>query len=216
MDVKQQLAHVRWIGGSPCSGKSTITAILADKLGWSSYECDRHYDGHVKRSEPGQQPAMNRLSGLSWDALWSQPVEQLIEEEILAYGEQFAMIVEDLLALPRDTPILVEGAALIPDCVFPLLTDTQQAIWLVPRPAFQLQHYAAREWIQGILDQCREPEKAFANWMARDIGFAETVAADAERQGLKVIWVDDNCSLQANTAAVAAHFGIDDGVLDPK
>jgi uridine kinase len=213
MDIKQQLAHVRWIGGSPCSGKSTITAILADKLGWTFYECDRHYDEHVKRSEPRLQPAMNRLSGLSWDALWSQPVEQLIAEAILAYREQFGMIVEDLLKLPRDTPILVEGAALLPDCVLPLLTDAQQAIWLVPRPDFQLQHYAAREWIQSILDQCREPEKAFANWMARDIGFAETVAVYAEGRGLKVIWVDDNSSLQANTAAVAAHFGIDLGLL---
>lgn len=212
MDLKQKLAHVRWIGGSPCSGKSSITAILADKMGWASYECDRHYDGHVKRSEPDRQPAMNRLKQLSWDALWSQPVDHLIAEEILAYREQFAMIVEDLLALPSDTPILAEGAALLPACVLPLLTDVRQAIWLVPRPAFQLQHYAAREWIQGILDQCRKPEEAFATWMARDIGFAETVAADAERLGIKVIWVDDNSSLHDNTAAVAAHFGIVDGV----
>lgn len=208
MDLKKQLAHVRWIGGSPCSGKSSIAAALAEKHGFYYYECDRHYDEHVQKSNPVYQPAMKHLSGLTWDELWSRPVEQLIAEELTVYREQFAMIVEDLLALPRDTIILVEGAAALPECVHPLLTAENHAIWLVPRREFQMQHYAAREWIHGILGQCREPEVAFAHWMGRDAGFANSVAADAEAKGLKVIWVDGSHSLQENTAAVAAHLGI--------
>ena len=38
------LDHVTWIGGSPCSGKSTIAALLADRHGLRRYDCDAAFE----------------------------------------------------------------------------------------------------------------------------------------------------------------------------
>jgi hypothetical protein len=51
---------------------------------------------------------------MSLDDLWMQPVAVQGAYELDIYREQFAMIVGDLLKLPRDKPILVEGAAQLP------------------------------------------------------------------------------------------------------
>jgi len=70
-----------------------------------------------------------------------RPVEQQGVEEMTLYREEFPLILEELLALPRSEPHLAEGAALLPACVLPFLLEPQRAIWIVPTAEFQLHHY---------------------------------------------------------------------------
>ena len=60
---------------------------------------------------------MHRLKDMSWNALWSRPVEQQVQEELEFYREEFGMIMSDVSALPNTSPIIVEGAALLPEKV---------------------------------------------------------------------------------------------------
>lgn len=46
---------------------------------------------------------------------------------------------------------------------------------MVPTEAFQIYHYSKREWVPYVLAECSDPEKAFQNWMERDILFAKEV-----------------------------------------
>lgn len=202
------LAHVYWIGGSPCSGKSTIAGILAERHNLLVYQCDSHFDAHQQRAAAEHQPELYKLRDMSWDAIWMRPVAELIADEIAIYREEFAMVLADLHALPADRPILVEGAGLLPELVAPLLADSRRAIWIVPSPKFQLALYSQREWINGILGACSEPDQAFRNWMARDIGFAEAVARDAAARGCRVITVDGTATIEENAQFVAGHFGL--------
>ncbi|MBE2224205.1 MAG: hypothetical protein IAF02_21885 [Anaerolineae bacterium] len=221
-ELKQKLAHIYWIGGSPCSGKSSIVDLLAASTGSATvastgsaavepvetavYHCDDHFDSHLKQTSPENQPEFYRLQGMSWDDLWMRPVPEQVVHELAIYREQFPMILADLLKLPSNRPLLVEGAALLPELVANV-TQPNQAFYVVPTPEFQWRMYAKRPWIQGILDQCRDPEQAFRNWMERDVGFAEYVAETAVSLNYPVIHVDGVATIDDNAAQIACYFG---------
>jgi hypothetical protein len=206
--VAQDLAHVYWIGGSPCSGKSSIADALVETYSFELYRCDEAYFEHAKIVTPERQPTFHRLIHLSSEDLWMRPVAQQIIEEVALYREEFPLIVKDLLSRPRTRPILAEGAALLPECVQPLLLHPQQAIWIIPTREFQMHHYIRREWAKDVVKKCTNPEQAFLNWMQRDIGFAQKVRDEAARRALQVLIVDGQHSLLENRKLVEHQFGI--------
>lgn len=200
-----------WIGGSPCSGKSTLAAQLTGAYGLLLYACDDRFPTHQRQADPLLQPSLNALSGMTWDEIWMRPIDEQVETVFKVYREEFPLILEDLRSISGDMPLLVEGAALLPELVVGLLDDPNKAIWIVPRPDFQVRRYAQREWVQGILKHCREPQIAFKNWMERDARFAEQIAAQARSLGLQVIHVDGGIGIEELAARVAALFGLEEG-----
>ena len=206
--IGKRLSHVFWIGGSPCSGKSSITAILAERFGLQMYHLDDEYTRHLAQAVPQRHPLLYAAKGASWDDVWMHPVATLTAREIAFYREEWEMVVEDLLAMPVSSPILAEGAGLLPQCVAPLISHPQQAIWVVPTEEFQRREYPRRDWVKSILDKCKEPEKAWENWMGRDAEFASVVAQSARDAGLMVLEVDGSRPISENAELVAAHFGL--------
>jgi hypothetical protein len=160
--------------------------------------------------DPIEQPTFHRLAQMAWDEVWMRPVEVQVAEEIACYREEFAMIVDDLLALDRSRPVIAEGAALLPDLVCGLLPDRSRAVWVVPTESFQRQHYTLekRPWVKDILRHCQDPTQAFANWMDRDVGFAEWVARRARELDLEVLMVDGQRTIRQNAGLVAQRFGL--------
>ena len=82
----------------------------------------------------------------------------------------------------------------------------ERAIWVVPTPDFQLSHYRRREWVAPYLKDCAHPARAFANWMRRDILFAEHVRQRAAELGGTVIVVDGSRSVEEIAGMVGDHF----------
>ncbi|MBV9790852.1 MAG: hypothetical protein JOZ51_21840 [Chloroflexi bacterium] len=211
-ELRRQLAHVRWIGGAPCAGKSSIVTLLAERYELAVYRCDEHFAAHTQRVEPSRQPTLHQISAMSWDEIWMQPVATQVENQFRLYREEFSMIVEDLLALPRSQPLLAEGTALLPECVAALLEQPDRAMWIVPTATFQQTHYRERgAWVQDVLNQCVDPDEAWRRWMERDLRFAHTIAQDAATRGLSVLWTDGSRSIAASAALVAAQLRIDTG-----
>lgn len=213
INLAQELSHIYWIGGSPCAGKTIIARKLAAEYGFAYYKCDDCYEDHMSRSTPDQHPNMYKIKDQTWDQVWSTQfcslsVEEQIEDVIGVYEEQFSLILEDLLSRPKSTPIFVEGAALLPHKVAPHLTDSNHAIWMVPTPEFQIEHYKNREWIHRILDQYDNPDLAFSNWMKRDSGFAQKVVQDAIDMGLQTLNVDGSFSIDDNVKIIKQQFGL--------
>lgn len=208
--IDDVLARTYWIGGSPCAGKSSVAAALADRFGMKSYTCDDAFEVHKQIVDPGRFPTLHRVSRLSWNDLWMRPVNQQVRDEIQLYVEEFPLILDDLRQLPRDRPILAEGSALMPALLEEIGVPHDRAIWIVLAPAFQRQHYTRRDWIAGILAACEDPDQAWRNWMARDIRFAVHIAAEATALGRPVITVDGSQPLATVTARVAASLGLDE------
>ena len=207
-DIRRRLGHVYWIGGSPCSGKSSIVERLIQRYTCQPYNCDDAFARHAEKITPEAQPTFFKVTHTTWEELWMQPVDVLIQDAIRVYHEEWVMIVEDLLALPSDTPIIAEGAALLPALVRDVLAVPQQAIWIVPTKEFQRERYPQRgAWVQEIVSQCTDPEQALRNWMDRDVAFADWVREEARRRCLRLLVVDGERTIDENASIVAAHFG---------
>lgn len=206
-------AHIYWIGGSPCAGKSTVAQALADRYNLHYYQCDAAFSAHQRRASPIHQPTLQRLATLSCDEIWLPPVAEQVARVQTIYREEFALILDDLRALPAERPILAEGAALMPSLVQPYLSKPWQAVWLTPTSAFQRLHYGQRPWIQEVLQASSNVAQAFANWMARDEAYAAWVNAQVRAAGLHLIQVDGRQSSDELTAQTAAWFTFSQGHL---
>ncbi len=210
-ELRERLAHVRWLGGSPCSGKSSITEILAGRYSLCVYRVDVAFDRHRQRFTPERHPTLTKWTQTSWDELWMQPADVLLSEAIADYTEHFEFILEDLLELPGPDPLLAEGTALLPRLVAPLLSQPRQALWMVPTERFQRAMYPERgEWVQRILATCEDPDAALKNWMDRDVAFARWVLAETERLGLPSMVIDGTHRIETNAERVAQFFGFAD------
>jgi 2-phosphoglycerate kinase len=201
---------IYWIGGSPCSGKSTIAARLAADFGFQVYSCDERFPEHMKQADALHHPTMHTLSHMSWDEIWMRPIDEQVETVFKIYGEEFEMILADLRTLPANRPVLAEGAALLPKLVAGLLDENSLSVWILPDPTFQRYHYSKRGWVKGILDQCSHPQEAYHNWMERDARFAERVARQATALGLPVLVVDQNMGIEELLRRVKQIFRLED------
>ena len=205
-DSERQLEGVFWLGGSPCSGKSSISEIIASRFGLDVYRVDEAFESHAQRFDPLRQPALTKWSKSSWNQRWMQPVESLVQDVIACYREHFTLVLEDIFSHPKRKSLLVEGTALLPAQVASILSRPSHAIWLIPTADFQRAHYSKRDWVRGVLAQCSEPEVAFHNWMERDIRFAQWIEAEAIATHLSLLRVDGNRTIEQNAEAVARHF----------
>lgn len=195
-----------WLGGSPCAGKTSIGDILAARFDLDVYSVDEAFEAHAQKFDPELHPTLTRWRASSWNQRWMQPLETLVRDVIACYQEHFTLILADVLSMPKDRPLLVEGTALLPRQVAGVLAERSRAIWVVPTPDFQTEHYARRGWVPGVLEQCDEPEAAFHNWMERDAGFARWLTSEVEALGLELLRVDGQRTIEENAEAVASHF----------
>jgi hypothetical protein len=110
-------------------------------------------------------------------------------------AEGFNLIVEDVLRLPRDPGVVVEGFRLLPHLVKPLLSVPNRAVWLLPTPEFRQAVIDSRGgWAWGFLAKTSDPERALRNLLERDRMFTDILREETFRLGLTAIEVDPTMS----------------------
>ncbi|MEL6520205.1 MAG: shikimate kinase [Pseudomonadota bacterium] len=173
------LDHVYWLGGGSGAGKSTIARRLAEAHGMALYDSDAAMADHAARCPPDQCPELQRFRAMTMDQRWVErdPVTMLNSFHWYL-GEGFSLIIEDLLALPSNQPILAEGFRLLPHLVQPQLTDAHRALWLLPTPEFRRTAFEARGGLWDIARKTSQPDRALANLLERDRLFTERLAQD--------------------------------------
>ena len=202
---------IYWIGGSPWSGKSTIAGRIADKYGFTYYKCDDFTSAHSEKCQADVHPTMHKIKQLLLKDNFSRPVEEQLADTVAFYREEFAMVLADITQMDTDKPILVEGAALLPELVHQHYGDRIRGVWVIPTKEFQLEHYAKRMWIHSILKDCDDPGQCFANWMVRDSRFAEFIKGEVHARGLDLIIVDGNTAVEDTQANIEEQFGLNTG-----
>jgi hypothetical protein len=208
-ELAARLRHVRWIGGGSGAGKSTIARRLAADHGLRLYSTDAVMAEHAGRSDAAQTPLLQAFLAMDMDERWTNRSPEVMLKTFHWFaGEGFDLILDDLLALPEDPPILVEGFRLLPRLVAPLLAHNGQAVWLVPTPDFRRAAFDIRGFTWAIPRKPSKPEQALSNLLIRDQLFTDEVAKEATTLQLQIIEVDGGVSVDEMTTRVAYHLGL--------
>lgn len=206
--IQQVFSQAYILGGSPCSGKSTIAEKLSSQYKLEYYKVDDHESAHVARCRPDRHPVMFKYSKMCWNDIWMRPVPLQVQEEFEYYQERFEMIAQDLARYEAGRGLLLEGAAYYPDLIWPYAGSSPRIIYMVPTKAFQVRHYEQRPWIRHILKECKDPEQAFENWMARDELFGQEVLRQARVHHYRTIVVDGKRSIDEQYEQVKDYWGL--------
>ncbi|GAA2165411.1 MULTISPECIES: hypothetical protein [Glycomyces] len=210
--IRERLRHVYWIGGGSGAGKSTVAAALADRYGLQRYGTDESMPDHARRTTAAEAPYLHEFKGMSMDERWlDRSPEVMLETFHWFRGEGFDLIVEDLLAMPPDQGIVVEGFRLLPGLVAPLLADRRQAVWMLPTAdfrAFAVDKRAKATGRPGFIHQTSDPERAGRNLAERERMFAERLREETRELGLQAITVDAAVPESESVRRVAALFGL--------
>lgn len=200
---------IYYIGGSPCCGKSTIAEILAAKHGFHHFKLDDHLMEHMQRGVREGYEIFKRVTLMSTEDMWMREPAELCREEISIYEIMFSYAINDLTYLPKDKPIVAEGAGFLPQLMKEIFVNKSHYICIVPTRDFQINTYSKRPWIDQYLANCTDKDAAFNNWMQRDILFAETVLCQAKELDYHTLVVDGATGIDMNFSIVEKAFELD-------
>lgn len=119
------------IGGTSHVGKSTLARYLADGLGWEHRATDKlaKHPGRPWRNDGGEVPAHVRAHYAALSA------DELVEEVLEHYGKNVFPQVDDMVRTCASNPsakgLVLEGSAVWPGCVNPLISDRIGVVWLI-------------------------------------------------------------------------------------
>ena len=195
------------LGGSPCSGKTTVAERFSKELVLPYYKVDDHQMRHINKANQEVHPTMFAYAQMDWDEIWSRPADFQMCEEIKFYEERFEMILDDLLEFENADSLIIEGAALLPSLVHSQGVSHDRAFFMIPTKEFQIDHYSKRPWIKSILGSCKNPQQAFSNWMERDHLFGQEIIKQAKSHYYQYAIIDGNLSEDKLYTMVKKHFG---------
>ncbi|MER6812571.1 hypothetical protein ABT299_25180 [Spirillospora sp. NPDC000708] len=203
------LRHVYWIGGGTGAGKSTIARRIAARHGFRVYATDDVMADHSGRTTPGDSPYLSEFKAMDMDERWlNRSPETMLETFHWYRGEGFGLIVEDLLRLPAEPPVIVEGFRLLPHLVKPLLAAPGRAVWLLPTPGFRRAALDSRGSTWSIAGRTSDPERALRNLLERDRMFTGRLREETRALGLCGIEIDVAMTEDELERRVTAAFGL--------
>ncbi len=118
-------ARIILIGGTSHAGKSTLAAEMAQRLGWRCVSTDSlaRHPGRPWRDGPDFVPphVVEHYLDLSLD--------ELMQSVLRHYDSMWDAHILPLINAPDR--LVMEGSALLPERIAPLLSDEVRAVWLV-------------------------------------------------------------------------------------
>ena len=208
--LREQLQHVYWIGGGSGAGKSTVAHRIAAQHGLHVYTTDDVMAEHARRSTREDSPLLHTFLSMNMDERWvNRPPKLMLETFHWFQGEGFRLIIEDLLRLPREPGVIVEGFRLLPRLVNPFLSVPAHAVWLLPTPAFRQAVVESRGGsASGFLARTSDPERALRNLLERDRMFTDILREDVARLEVHAIEVEATMTEDDLVQRVAEVFGL--------
>jgi 2-phosphoglycerate kinase len=208
--LRTRLRRVYWIGGGSGAGKSTVARRLARQYDMQLYVTDDVMGDHGGRTTSEDAPFLHRFIAMDMDERWVNRSPEVMLETFHWYrGEGFQLIVEDLLRLPPEAPVVVEGFRLLPHLVKPLVETPRHAVWLLPTPEFRRAAIESRTRPgEGFTWKTSDPAKANRNLAERDRMFTDRLSAETGRLGLRSIEVDRTMTEDDLVKQVTEAFGL--------
>jgi 2-phosphoglycerate kinase len=206
-DTDTSLDRILWIGGGTDAGKTTTATLLAEKLGFQVYHYDRS-SGAAEQLGREKAPRMFEWIEMSIDECWQlRNPEEIARHTFETFDETFSVKLAEILAMTKASVVIAEGFAFTPKLIEPLITSSNQAIWLIPTEEFQRDSFQRRGKDRySQRDGNSDPELATRNHFKRDLLMAEQVRVEAEARGLRWLRIDGSLSLNEVALVVEEHF----------
>lgn len=164
---------------------------------------------HARRSSPTETPLLHAFLAMDMDERWANRSPTVMLKTFPWFqGEGFDLIVQDLLALPEEPPIVAEGFRLLPRLVAPLLSRPNQAVWLIPTSEFRHAAFNSRGFTWDIPRKTSKPEQALSHLLVRDQLFTDQVAKEASALHLCLVEINVQQSVEDVKRRVAATLGV--------
>lgn len=203
------MTDIYYIGGSPCSGKSTVAEKIAERYGFHYYKVDNYLESFTVKGAEMHYPICRKLINLSPEQIWMRDSSIQKEEELQYYQEIFGFLQTELLKYQDTRPIITEGAAYLPKLMQQHNVANNRYIAITPTKEFQVERYKEREWVPYVLEGCSDTKKAFENWMERDILFAQEVRLQCQIMNYSSILIDGTIAVDEIVKSVCTHFNLD-------
>ncbi len=208
--LKHHLQNVFWILGTPCGGKSTIAALLAENCGALHYNADERITQHKTLANPVEQPALCRYFE-DWEAYFGQPLNEYSRWLRAVQDESMSMIIVDLLKISQHQKVIFEG--LLDIEAVKSLADYQRIVFLGATAEVIRDSYFDREDkgdMLSLIETLSDPEGIYKKVLDLVVGDSERDLARARQAGLKVFMRDKNSSITGILQKVQSHFGLSD------
>ena len=196
------------LGGSPCSGKSTVAQALSERYGLHYFKVDDHLDRYMDMGARDRKECCTGIAGMTPEQIWMRDPHVQCEEELKIYEEIYEYILSDLRAIDCPGGIITEGAAWLPGLAKRSGIPANRYMSITPTKEFQVLHYSKRPWVPHVLAGCSDQAKAFENWMERDALFAKAVQRQCIEAGYVSLINSGAESAEAMIARAAAFFGL--------
>lgn len=203
------MIDVYYIGGSPCSGKSTVAEIIAKNYGFHYFKADDYLERYTIKGAKMHYPICTKQNQMSTEQIWMRDSTLQCKEEFQYYRELSEFIQADLINYPGEKTIIAEGAAYLPELMNQHNITKDRYIAITPTKEFQISRYREREWVSYFLEGCSDKEKAFANWMDRDVQFAQEVRRQCQEMNYSSILIDGTIAIDQIVSMVCASFGLE-------
>lgn len=192
-------SHALWIGGPPCSGKTSVALLLSGRHDLRAYNSDLHtWEHHDKALERGFAEAGFWQSATT-DEAWLSGLDSIVEHTLQANTERCQLMLEDIERLPLSPLTIAEGTPLFPWLVADRIASRDHAVWLVPTDDFQRARLAERP--QASFQRTSNPTQALENRIRRELAVGDLIERDARARSFHVIRVDGSKSI----CEVASH-----------
>ncbi len=112
----------------------------------------------------------------------------------------------DLKQIDWKGGIITEGAAYLPEVMKQSGIPDSRYISITPAKEFQITHYRERDFVPLVLEGGSDKEKAFRNWMDRDVLFAQEVQRQCQKEKYVSALNDGTMEMDELVNLVAAHF----------
>ena len=201
--ARQELGHVFWIGGTGCSGKSSIASLLGSEFALRVY----HVDDEVEHPKPeASLRAQRKLEHELWHWLSKQPAQLSATELAAAITDDWQTIILEqtithLLTLPRDRSIIVEGLFL-PASLLQIAARDHIAVLIASR-AFRAKYFAYRyAWFEEYANQVAMIDTVLDTLDAMDRRWT----AQAQQFNVRLLNVQSPPDISAVSAQLATYF----------
>ena len=107
--IKERLKNVYFLCGGAYGGKTTMAKLLEEKHGFIRYRQGDHWDDYAAIANSENQPAMSLDRNADWHGFFAQPPRKYADWMQAELREEAEFTVADLLSMPKDKKIIVDG-----------------------------------------------------------------------------------------------------------